>query len=92
MNVDETTFEVDDQVITEHIGDEMILLDLKGERYLSVDRVGQHIWSLLSGGASQAAVIDELQSKYQVDRSVLTSDVEKFVAKLLDLGLVRPVA
>jgi hypothetical protein len=92
MNHASSVFELDDQVITEQIGDEMILLDLKGERYLSVDRIGQEIWALLAQGANASSVVDSLEAKYHVDRSVLTSDVEKFVAKLLDLGLVRAVA
>jgi hypothetical protein len=92
MTTPESRFELDDQVITETIGDEMILLDLNGERYLSVDRVGQQVWTLLGGGASVNGVVEALESTYHVDVSVLRSDVDSFIAKLLDLGLVHPLA
>jgi len=92
VTIDEQCFVVDDQVVTETIGDEMILLDLKGERYLSVDRVGQQVWALLNGENSVRSVVDVLGSTYQVDPAVLRNDVDSFLAKLINLGLVRVAA
>ena len=71
------------------LGDEMVLLDLRSSRYLTVSGVGVDIVSMLSQDRSEDELIASLLERYDVTEEVLRTDVGTFLHQLRDAGLLE---
>ena len=83
-------FEIPDHVVAKLIGDELVLLDLAGGTYFGLNAVGADMWRMLADGKSLPDVVDAISSEYDVDRSVLETDLRELLSALCDKGLVSP--
>lgn len=84
----------DDLAVVDREG-RTVILDLSDERGC-VPRVlegsARHVWSLIDGQRSTAALIDELAQSYNVQTGSMLSEVESFLGHLAAEGLIRPVS
>ncbi len=71
------------------VGDEAVILNLKTELYLGLDPVGTRMWELLTKSASIEEAFAALLSEYEVEDAKLRTDLEEFIGKLLEQGLVE---
>jgi hypothetical protein len=73
-------------------GDELVLLDLKGERYYTLNAVGSRAWTLLAGGATRDQIVEVIRREYDVpmesDGDPVERDVTRLLAELHAAGLV----
>lgn len=76
-------------VIAQPVGDEMVLLDLRTERYFGLDSVGTRIWQLLAEHQSTRAVYDRLLCEFDVAPTELANDLDELLAELSSTGLVQ---
>jgi hypothetical protein len=77
-------------VHTRELDSELIVLDLKGGEYFSLDAVGRRIWEELVAGRSPAQVAEVLVQEYRVAHATLLSDVLVLTEQLLARGLLVP--
>ena len=77
-----------DEVLAQEVGDEIVLLDLAGERYFGLDPVGTRIWTLLPDCPDLATVLDRLCAEFDAPRERIQADLLALVEALLDAGLV----
>jgi hypothetical protein len=70
------------------VGEESVLLHLKTETYLGLDPVGTRMWTLLAESESIQNAYESLLGEYDVDARQLRSDLEDFIAKLVENDLV----
>jgi hypothetical protein len=70
------------------VGEESVLLHLKTETYLGLDPVGTRMWTLLAESESIQNAYESLLGEYDVDAQQLRSDLEDFIAKLVENDLV----
>jgi hypothetical protein len=78
-----------DEVYSEQIEDETILLELKSGNYYGLDAVASRLWQLLQELGSTEAVVHAAQQEYDdVGVDELTRDVETLVRALATRGLV----
>lgn len=75
-------------VLVREIGGETVVLDLKTERYLGLDKVGTRMWNLLLASGSVDSAYKALLEEYDVDANRLERDLREFIDKLLEHGLV----
>jgi len=71
------------------VGEEAVLLNLKTETYLGLDTVGTRMWNVLTQAPSIQAAYDALVQEYDVEPADLRHDLDGFVGKLLEQGLIR---
>lgn len=76
-------------VLVRELGDESVILDLKTERYLGLDAVGTRMWRLLMESGSTDSAYRELLKEYDVEPNRLEADLQQFVEKLLEHGLIK---
>ena len=76
-------------VVGAELDGEAILLNLDTGIYFGIDTVGTRIWRLITQGAAESEIIDQLLKQYDVDRAQLTQDVSEFLDLLAAKGLVR---
>jgi len=84
-------FEISDEVLSQEVNGETVLLDLSGESYFGLNEVGTRIWQLLKTSMTVGETLDTLEDEYDVEREQLESDVGELLGKLADAGLIAKV-
>jgi hypothetical protein len=74
------------------VGDEAVLLNLKTEKYLGLDATGTRMWTVLNDAPSVRAAYDILLNEYEVTPDQLRQDLDAFLSKLLEHGLIETSA
>ena len=82
------TIKISDDVLSQEVSGEMVLLDLKSEEYLGLNEVGARIWQLLQDGKSLDEISNILIEEYDVSKEELDGDINRLVDELRDAGLV----
>ena len=81
-----------DGVLATRQGEELVLLDTRGERYYTLNDVGAVAWDLLSEPVTCAAIVEAIRGEFDVsdtpDPAVIARDVTRLVEQLLAAGLV----
>ena len=78
-----------DTVFAQEVDGEMVLLDMNSENYFGLDEVGTAIWQAMQEKESLKEVFEVLLEQYEVEEDVLKKDLETFVEKLEESGLVK---
>lgn len=81
-------FTISDEVLSQEVNGETVLLDLQGESYFGLNEVGTRIWQLLKSGQTVAEAMSTLLEEYDVSRQQLETDVSDLLAKLIEAELV----
>jgi hypothetical protein len=74
-------------VLVQEIRGELIMLDLAGERYYSLNAVGGRIWEMLKKSPSIQVTYEQLLQEYAVDPERMRADLHQLVKNILDAGL-----
>jgi hypothetical protein len=69
--------------------DELVLLDLATEEYYGLDATGTVMWDVLTETGHLDVAYTRLQDRFDVDPGVLRRDLDTFVSRLADRGLLR---
>ena len=85
-------FSISDEVLSQEVNGETVLLDLDGESYFGLNEVGTRIWQLITAEQTVAEVLSILSDEYDASAEQLDNDVSELLAKLADAGLVKRVA
>ena len=75
-------------MFSQEIEGEIVLLDMASENYFGLDAIGSAIWNLLCDGNTLQETNDILLKHYDVSPEQLRGDLEAFVDRLLQSGLV----
>ena len=86
----ETTdrFKISEEVLSQEVNGETVLLDLEGESYFGLNEVGTRIWQLLQSTPTVVETLDTLSDEYDVRREQLETDVSDLLVRLADAGLI----
>ncbi len=77
-----------DDITWREVDDEIVILDLRGSLYHSVNQVGALLWPELEAGVAKARLVDRLREVYDVDRATAETDVTAFLRALDQLHLL----
>ncbi len=78
-----------DELSVRALGDEVVLLDLRSSRYLSVTGVGVDIVGLLAEDRDEDRIVETLLEHYDVPEDVLRADTRAFLSELRAGGLLE---
>lgn len=68
---------------------EAVLLSLNTGRYYGMNAVATRAWTLFAGGSTFGAVIDQLETEFDVMPAVLERDLTSWLESLVRAGLVH---
>jgi hypothetical protein len=85
-------FSISDEVLSQEVNGETVLLDLEGESYFGLNEVGTRIWQLIKSERTVGETLSALSDEYDVSLEQLESDVGELLDKLSDAGLVTRIA
>lgn len=83
-----TKVAIPDNILTQNVRGESVLLNLNNECYFGLDKVGTRMWATLSQSESIEAACEALLDKYDVESDVLRTDLINFVEKMVNHGLL----
>lgn len=75
-------------VLTQVIDGEMVILNLENEQYFTLDQVATRFWQVVLAHGHGDAALDALLEEYEVDRTTLSADMDRWVAEMFELGLL----
>lgn len=67
------------------------LLDIRSERYFTLNEVGTRVWELLGEGTEIAVIAELLAEEYDAPFDTIEVDLHVLISALVNAGLVRPV-
>jgi hypothetical protein len=71
------------------IDDEVVVMELGKGEFFSLTGTSIAIWRLIDGTRDRAALIAALSEEYDAPGAEIASDVDEFLAKLGDAGLIE---
>lgn len=76
-------------VIATDLDDEVVLLEPATGALFSLNEVGRVIWNELATASSTAAIAVTVTGAFEIDEATAEADVNRLVAELVEVGLVR---
>ncbi|HEY3841914.1 MAG TPA: PqqD family protein [Acidimicrobiales bacterium] len=70
------------------VDDELVLLDLRTQRYLSLNRTGAQLWPLIVEGVERRRLVEALRDGHNVAEAVAQRDVDVLVTQLREADLL----
>lgn len=81
-------FELRDDLVVEEVDDEVIVLDLAGNKYFGLNGVAWDLWqSIEAGDRDLAGMATAIAEAYEIDVERARADAEAFIADLVEAGL-----
>jgi hypothetical protein len=78
------------EVVASRVGEEVVLVDLRTDEVLVLNRTGARIWELVAAGHDRAQVRALVLEEFAVDPPELDREMDRFVGLLGERGLVAP--
>lgn len=78
----------DDDLSWREVGDEVIVLDLRSNAYLSINQSGTALWEMLVDGTNSTTMVARLVTDFDVEEDRARTDVGEFVKMLTERGLL----
>jgi hypothetical protein len=79
---------ISQNVLSQEVAGETVLLDLASESYFGLDEVGTRVWQMLKEGMGREAIIEILLTDYEVGREKLEADLAELLDQLEAAGLI----
>jgi hypothetical protein len=83
---------VPNHVLVRVFENESVILNLNTESYHGLDDVGSRMWTVLTHSASIQTAFETLLAEYDVEPAQLRQDLDGFLEKLHQRGMVEFVA
>lgn len=76
-------------IVARDMGDEIIVLDMRSSKYLTVTGVGMRLFELLADERAPEELLTFILDEYEVDPAVAERDVITFLAGMRASGLIE---
>jgi hypothetical protein len=76
-------------VLVREVSGESVLLNLKNETYYGLDDIGTRMWAVLTDSGTIQDAFHTLLAEYDVTEDTLRGDLDDFIGKLVEQGLVE---
>jgi hypothetical protein len=72
-----------ENLLTSEVGDEMVMMDLDGGNYISLNKVGRVIWEQIEQPTQVSTLITYLVGRFNVDKDTCTTDTLDYLQKMI---------
>ncbi len=95
MNMLDTCFVKEKELVTREVAGERIIVPIKGhvgdlEGVYTLNELGSTIWQLINGQTTARELVEAVRNEYDVEAAEAEKDVVDFLRSLEDAGLIRP--
>lgn len=85
-------YRIDPDVVSEKLGDEIVLVHLETGKIHHTNQTGSRIWELLQDGRTIEEMVEILQGEYGTAPGAVARDVHEFIDALSREKMIAPVA
>ncbi len=85
---DEAIISRNKEILSSHINNETVMMDIETGQYIGLDPIASRIWLLIEEPASFSSVCNALTAEYDVDAMQCRSDVAEFLQQSRDANLI----
>lgn len=89
MKTAERKYHVVKGVYSQTVGDETVLLDINGEEYFGLNKVGTIIWNLLEEENTLQEIQAKLAKSFNHDPAAIKDDINNLITDLIEAGLIQ---
>lgn len=79
---------ISENTIVQEMGDGIVILNLKTERFFEVNEVGKRYWDLLTEHQEHTTALHILQDEYEVSAEQLQDDMHRLMEDLIKAELI----
>ena len=95
MNILDTCFAKENDLVTRDVAGEKIIVPIKGhvgdlEGVFTLNEVGTVIWTHIDGQTTVRQLMEAVRNEYDVGAAEAERDVVDFLRSLEEAGLIRP--
>jgi len=80
------------ETISGQLNDDLVMVDIEKGSYFSLNSVATRIWELLENPLSSESLYDALLAEYDVTPEQCRTEVNEYLEKMKELGLIQIVA
>jgi len=77
------------ELVWVEVQDEVVILDTRTSRYLSLNESAARLWAELGKGTTEEHMVSLLQQTYGIEAEVAKRDVASFVASLKEQDMLE---
>ena len=89
MELQDIKFFPSENIVTSELDDEIIALNINTGKYFEIRGTAKIIWNYVSSGKDNYQdIFDEINSKFDEDENILSTDLEDFLQKALEFGFL----
>ena len=77
-----------DRVLTQRAAGTVVLLDLDGGQYYSLDEVSARVWEMCDGEHAVGGIVEAISAEYDAPVETIEEDVLAFLEEMLDEKLL----
>jgi hypothetical protein len=81
-------YSIPQTMVSQEIGEEVVILNLSNERYYSLDEVGASFWNLLVEGQEFDQIVQTMLAEFEVDEETLRNDLAALLNDLEAAGIL----
>lgn len=83
-----------DGLILREVGGNYLVINLKNpekgsSKMITLNATGAFLWKFLESGATKEQLVENLIKEYGITNELATSDIEKFIDKLMEAKLIK---
>ena len=92
-----TSFQKSEQIVDRKVRNERILVPIGGhadelDSVYTLNDVAAVIWDSAIGGRTEAEIIQDVQTTFEIDLQTATADTRRLLDELISVGALRPNA
>lgn len=77
-----------EDLLERNTGDAVVVMKATGDVIHTLQGTALFIWNMIDGSRSIKEINDELTARYDVDKDCALTDMDRFIALLLESGLI----
>lgn len=71
-----------ESMLTSEVGDEMVMMDMEGGNYISLNKVGRVIWEQMEHPIVVDTLINNLINRFNVEKAACTADTLEYLQNM----------
>jgi hypothetical protein len=73
-----------ENLLTSEVGDEMVMMDMEGGNYISLNKIGRVIWEQIEQPIQVETLIAYLMGRFNVDKDTCATDTMEYLQNMQD--------
>lgn len=90
ISLDQTVVQGEGNIVSD-MGGEKVMLSIKNGKYYNLGEIGGDIWGLIDSPICIREIVDQLTSRYDVEKTQCQQHVLTFLDQLIQEGLIERV-